>query len=63
MASISINISGAALLLLPFWVAAIGWLSGRVLGIRIGRSRAVLAASIGWLLGALAAAGHAAPGR
>jgi hypothetical protein len=28
-ASIPIKISGAALLVLPFWVAAIGWLSGR----------------------------------
>ena len=54
LAAISIELSGAALLLLPFWIAAIGLLSGRVLGIRIGRWRSAVAASIGWLLGAVA---------
>jgi len=54
VAEISIELSGLALLVLPFWVAAIGWLSGRVLGIRIGRWRIAIAASIGWLLGAAA---------
>ena len=48
MAAIPINISGAQVLLLPFWVAAIGVLSGRVLGIRLARWRIVVAASIGW---------------
>jgi ubiquinone biosynthesis protein len=61
LAATSIKISGIALLLLPFWVAAIGWLSGRVLGIRIGRWRSVLAASIGWFLGAAAAAATLRP--
>ena len=54
LAAISIELSGVALLLLPFWIAAIGMLSGRVLGIRIGRWRSALAATIGWLLGAVA---------
>jgi hypothetical protein len=35
MAMIPIEISGAQVLL-PFWIAAIGVMSGRVLGIRIG---------------------------
>ena len=56
LAEISIQLSGLALLVLPFWVAAIGWLAGRVLGIRIGRWRIAVAASIGWLLGAAATA-------
>ena len=55
MAAISIKVGGAALLLLPFWVGAIAWLSGRVLGVRIGRWRSAVAGSIGWLLGAAAA--------
>jgi ubiquinone biosynthesis protein len=55
MATISINVGGAALLVLPFWVAAIAWLSGRVLGVRIGRWRSAVAGSIGWFLGAAAA--------
>ncbi len=61
MAAISIQLSGLALLLLPFWVAAIGWVSGRVLGIRIGRWRSILAASIGWLFGAAATAATLRP--
>jgi len=51
MESTSIEIGPAGLLFLPFWVAAIGWLSGRVLGIRIGRWRGGLAASLGWIFG------------
>ena len=61
MAAISIQLSGFALLLLPFWVAAIGWVSSRVLGIRIGRWRSIVAASIGWLLGAVATAATLRP--
>lgn len=51
VAAIPINITGAQILLLPFWIAAIGLASGRVLGIRIGRWRSVVAASIGWFFG------------
>src|SRR3954451_19519853 len=57
MAVIPIEISGAQVLLLPFWIAAIGLMSGRVLGIRIGWWRSVVAASIGWLVGVAAASG------
>ena len=55
-AAITIKVGLGGLLLLPFWIAAIGWLSGRVLGIRIGRWRSAARASIGWLLGAAATA-------
>jgi ubiquinone biosynthesis protein len=57
MAVIPIEISGAQVLLLPFWIAAIGLMSGRVLGIRIGWWRSVVAASVGWLAGVAAASG------
>ena len=57
MAVIPIEISGAQVLLLPFWIAAIGLMSGRVLGIQIGWWRSVVAASIGWLVGVAAASG------
>jgi len=57
MAVIPIEISGAQVLLLPFWIAAIGLMSGRVLGIRIGWWRSVVAASVGWLVGVAAASG------
>jgi ubiquinone biosynthesis protein len=43
-------------ILLPFWIAAIGWLSGRVLGIHLGRWRAGVAAFLGWCVGITAAA-------
>jgi ubiquinone biosynthesis protein len=39
------------LLILPLWVTAIGVISGRVLGVQIGRWRIALAALIGWLVG------------
>jgi ubiquinone biosynthesis protein len=57
MAVIPIEISGAQVLLLPFWVAAIAVMSGRVLGIRLARWRIVVAASIGWCFGVAAASG------
>jgi ubiquinone biosynthesis protein len=44
------------LLILPFWVAAIGVLTGRVLGVRIGRWRSTVAAAVGWLVGLIAGA-------
>ena len=53
---ITIQIGLGLALLLPFWVAAIGWLSGRLLGIRLGRLRAAVAATIGWLVGLVATA-------
>ena len=37
------------LLVLPFWIAIIGVLTGRVLGVHIGRWRTALAAIIGGL--------------
>ena len=39
------------LLVLPFWIALIGVLSGRVLGVHIGRLRNAVAAIIGWAVG------------
>jgi ubiquinone biosynthesis protein len=37
-----------ALIGLPLWIAAVGWLSGRLLGIRIGLARRIVAAVLGW---------------
>jgi ubiquinone biosynthesis protein len=45
-----------AVVILPFWVAAIGVLTGRVLGVRVGRLRSAAAAAVGWLAGLIAAA-------
>lgn len=42
------------LLVLPFWIAAIGIISGRVLGVQIGRWRNTVAAIIGWAAGLVA---------
>ena len=42
------------LLVLPFWIAMIGVLSGRVLGVHIGRLRNAVAAIVGWLVGLIA---------
>jgi ubiquinone biosynthesis protein len=53
---VTIQIGLGLALLLPFWVAAIGWLSGRLLGVRVGRLRAAVAATIGWLVGLVATA-------
>ncbi len=39
------------LVVLPFWIALIGVLSGRVLGIQLGRWRTALAATVGWAVG------------
>ena len=44
------------LLILPFWITAIGVLTGRVLGVRIGRWRTGAAAAVGWLVGLIAGA-------
>ena len=53
---VTIRIGLGLALLLPFWVGAIGWLSGRILGVRIGRLRAAFAATLGWLLGVISTA-------
>jgi ubiquinone biosynthesis protein len=44
------------LLVLPLWIAAIDVLTGRVLGVNIGRWRSALAAVVGWLAGLIAGA-------
>jgi ubiquinone biosynthesis protein len=44
------------LLILPLWIAAIGVLTGRVLGVSIGRWRSALAAAVGWLIGLIGGA-------
>lgn len=44
------------LLVLPLWIALIGVLSGRVLGIQLGRWRTAVAATIGWAVGLTAGA-------
>ena len=56
MATITFKLGLGYVLILPFWIAAIGVITGRVLGIRIGRWRSALAAMIGWLIGAVAGA-------
>ena len=55
-AAITLRIGLGGLLLLPFWIAAIGWLSSRILGIHLGRWRAGIAAFLGWIVGLTAAA-------
>ncbi len=55
IASFTINLGLVGLLILPFWVAAIGVLTGRVLGVQIGRLRSAGAAAFGWLAGLTAA--------
>jgi len=55
-AAITVKIGLGGLLLLPFWIAAIGWLSSRILGIHLGRWRAGIAAFLGWIVGLTAAA-------
>ncbi len=44
------------LLILPIWIAVIGVITGRVLGLRLGRWRSSVAAAIGWLFGLIAGA-------
>ena len=39
------------MLVLPLWIALIGVLSSRVLGVQIGRWRIAIAATIGWAIG------------
>ncbi|HEX3316460.1 MAG TPA: AarF/UbiB family protein [Solirubrobacteraceae bacterium] len=54
--TISIRLGIGGLLLLPFWLVAIGWLSSRILGVHVGRLRAGVAALLGWFIGIVAAA-------
>lgn len=55
-ASITLNLGLGYVLILPLWIAAIGVLTGRVLGIEIGRWRSAVAATFGWLAGLTAGA-------
>ncbi|HEX4016631.1 MAG TPA: AarF/UbiB family protein [Frankiaceae bacterium] len=45
-----------SLVLLVFFIVSVGKLSGRVLGIKLGRIRGVLVGTIGWAIGLVAAA-------
>lgn len=54
IASINIDLGIGYLLILPLWIAAISVITGRVLGVRIGRWRSAVAAAIGWLVGLIA---------
>jgi ubiquinone biosynthesis protein len=56
IASITLNLGLGYLIVLPFWIAAIGVLTGRVLGIEIGRWRSAVAATFGWLAGLIGGA-------
>jgi ubiquinone biosynthesis protein len=56
LAAITLRLGIGYLILLPFWIAAIGVLTGRVLGIHLGRWRSFVAASFGWLVGLVAGA-------
>ncbi|MBV9422063.1 MAG: hypothetical protein JOZ98_04070 [Solirubrobacterales bacterium] len=50
-ATLRIELGLGYLLILPFWIGGIGLLTGRVLGVRIGRWRTTFAAVVGWLVG------------
>src|SRR4051812_18798633 len=47
---VHLELNTGALIILPFYVALIGWLGGRLLGLKLGRWRAALSAFIGWLI-------------
>src|SRR2546423_14950502 len=53
-ATVKIELGLGYVLLLPLWIALIGVLSGRVLGVHIGRLRTTVAAIIGWFFGLIA---------
>jgi ubiquinone biosynthesis protein len=55
-ASIRLELGIGYLIALPFWIAAIGVLTGRVLGIRLGRWRSFIAATFGWAVGLIGGA-------
>ncbi|HUZ27946.1 MAG TPA: AarF/UbiB family protein [Solirubrobacteraceae bacterium] len=52
--SVKFELGLGYLLVLPFWIGLIGLLSGRVLGIQIGRWRNAVAATLGWAVGLVA---------
>jgi ubiquinone biosynthesis protein len=54
--TVKVELGAGYLLVLPFWIAAIGLLSARVLGVQIGRWRNAVAAIIGWAIGIVTAA-------
>jgi ubiquinone biosynthesis protein len=60
--TVRLELGLGALVILPFWIAAIGVLTGRVLGVRIGRWRSALAAVVGWLAGLIAGEAALGPG-
>ncbi|MGN6169632.1 MAG: AarF/UbiB family protein, partial [Solirubrobacteraceae bacterium] len=55
-ASVTLRLGVGYLIVLPFWIAAIGVLTGRVLGVHIGRWRTGVAAVFGWLVGLIGGA-------
>ncbi len=52
--TVKIELGLGYLVLLPFWIAAIGVITGRVLGVQIGRWRTTVAAISGWFVGLIA---------
>ncbi|HEY3729026.1 MAG TPA: AarF/UbiB family protein [Solirubrobacteraceae bacterium] len=54
--SVTLDLGLGYLIVLPFWIALIGVLLGRVLGVHIGRWRIFGAAIVGWLAGLIAGA-------
>ena len=49
--TVKVDLGLGYVLLLPLWIALIGVLSSRVLGVQIGRWRIAIAATIGWAIG------------
>jgi ubiquinone biosynthesis protein len=54
--TITLRLGLGYLIILPFWIWAIGVLTGRVLGVPMGRWRTGIAAAVGWLAGLIAGA-------
>ena len=52
--TVKLDLGLGYLLVLPLWIALIGVLSGRVLGVQIGRLRIAFAAILGWAIGLIA---------
>ena len=50
--NITVNVLAFVFIVIP-WIAAVGWLSARVLGIHLGRWRAAVVAVVGWVGGLL----------
>ena len=53
--NISVDILEFVFLIVP-WIAVVGWLSARVLGVHLGRWRAIVVAVLGWIGGLLVTA-------